>query len=282
VRIVITGVKGQLGSCLLEALAGEDVTGIDLPEYDLTNPAITEAIAGLAPQLVIHGAAMTNVDGCTRDPDAAYLVNALGTQRVALACQRLGAEMVYISTNEVFGGEQERPYLEFDRPGPINVYGRSKLAGEFYVQTLPGRFYIVRTAWLYARGGNNFVRKIVRAADTRGELSVVTDEVSSPTYAPDLAAAIAALVRTGQYGIYHFANEGACSRYEFALEILRLSGRGHVPVRPITLAQYSRLSVPPPYSALRNFCGAALGITLRPWREGLQAYFTNDKCQMPN
>lgn len=272
-RIVITGVMGQLGGCLLEALSGEDVTGIDLPEYDLTDPAITEAIVGMAPQLVIHGAAMTNVDGCARDPDTAYLVNSLGTQRVALACQRLGAEMLYVSTNEVFGGDQGRPYLEFDRPGPINAYGSSKLAGEFYVQTLLDRFYIVRTAWLYARGGNNFVGKIVRAADERGELSVVTDEVGSPTYAPDLAAAIAALIRTGQYGVYHFVNEGACSRYEFALEILRLSGRSHVPVHPITSDQYERASVPPPYSALRNFCGAMLGITLRPWREGLQAYF---------
>jgi dTDP-4-dehydrorhamnose reductase len=272
-RIVITGVKGQLGVCLLEALADEDVTGIDLPEYDLSGPAITGAIASLAPQLVVHCAAMTDVDGCTRDPDAAYLVNALGTQRVALACQRLGAEMVYISTNEVFGGERETPYLEFDQPCPVNVYGRSKLAGELYVQTLLNRFYIVRTAWLYARGGSNFVSKIVRAAGERGELSVVTDEVGSPTYAPDLAAAIAALIRSGQYGIYHFANEGACSRYEFACEILRLSGKGHVPVHPITSAQYKRASAPPPYSALRNFCGAALGITLRPWQEGLQAYF---------
>lgn len=268
--IVVTGAKGQLGGLLLESLAGSGVVGIDLPDHDITDRAIIEAIVGLAPRLVIHAAAMTNVDGCARDPDAAFTVNALGTQRVALACQRLGAEMVYISTNEVFAGDRRQPYLEFDQTGPVNVYGRSKLAGEFYVRSLLSRFYIVRTAWLYSRDGSNFVSKIVRAADERGELSVVTDEVGSPTYSPDLARAVVALIQTGQYGVYHFVNEGACSRYEFAQEILRLSGRGHVPIHPITSAQYQRASTPPPYSALRNFCGASLGIVLRPWQEALR------------
>mgnify|MGYP000422955171 CR=1 FL=1 len=276
-RIAITGHKGQLGTSLTEILqAQHQLLLIDVPLFDITDRSnIGEAIANFRPDCVIHTAAFTNVDGCARDPDQAYLVNALGTQNVALACQRAGAAMVFISTNEVFDGRASAPYLEFDQPNPINVYGRSKWAGEMYTRLLLQRFYIVRTAWLYAPQGNNFVEKIIRAADERGELSVVTDEISSPTYAPDLALAIARLLTTDAFGIYHFTNAGICSRYDFAIEILKQSGRGHIPVHPITLAEYQRASTPPPYTPLRNFCGAALGITLRPWQEALSEYLTS-------
>ena len=275
-RIVITGHKGQLGRALQEVLKEETLFGLDLPEHDITDgQATARAIADFAPQVVIHAAAMTNVDGCERDPDAAYRINGLGTQNVALACQGCGAAMVCVSTNEVFDGTKGEPYLEFDQPHPINVYGRSKLAGELITQALLNRFYIVRTAWLFAQGGSNFVTKMIQIADERGELRVVADEVSSPTYAPDLAEAIAKLIRTDHYGIYHFTNEGVCSRHDFAVKILELAGRGHVPVHPITFDQYARASTPPLYAPIRNFCAAtALGITLPPWEEALQAYFT--------
>lgn len=275
-RVVITGHKGQLGRALQEALKGQTLFGLDLPEHDITDrQAMAQTITDFRPQVVIHAAAMTDVDGCEHNPDAAYRINGLGTQNVALACQRCGAAMVYVSTNEVFDGAKGEPYLEFEQTHPINNYGRSKLAGEFFTQALLKRFYIVRIAWLYAQGGNNFVTKIIRAADERGELRVVTDEVSSSTYAPDLAEAIAKLIRTDHYGIYHFTNEGICSRYDFAVKILELAGRGHVPVHPITSDQYVRASTPPPYAPIRNFCAAtALGITLRPWEEALQAFFT--------
>lgn len=273
-RIGITGCKGQLGRALQEALAGHDLLCMGLPEHDIRDgPAIRRAIGEFAPEVVVHCAAMTHVDGCERDPDAAYRINGLGTQNVALACQDVGAAMVYVSTNEVFDGRASQPYLEWDPPNPVGAYGRSKLAGERFTQMLLTRFYIVRTAWLYARGGNNFVSKILRAADERGELSVVTDEVSSPTYAPDLAEAIARLIQTRHYGLYHFTNEGICSRFAFARKILELGGRGHVPLRPITSDQYQRLARPPLYAPIRNFCGAALGIRLRPWQEALEEYF---------
>ncbi len=276
-RIVVTGSKGQLGRALLETMGDHTFLPIDLPEHDFTGASTFQAIVDFAPEVVIHGGAFTDVDGCEADPDTAYRVNALGTQNVALACQLCGAAMLYISTNEVFDGTKKEPYLEFDPPNPIGVYGKSKLAGEMYVRDLLDRFYIVRTAWLYARGGNNFVTKIIKAADEQGALRVVTDEVSSPTYAPDLAAAIAQLIRTGRYGIYHFTNRGTCSRYEFALKILALSGRGHIPVTPITSDQYRRLARPPLHAVLRNYCGAtALGITLRPWEEALQEYFADE------
>lgn len=272
-RIVITGYRGQLGRSLHMLLEDEELFLIDLPEHDFTDPAIIEALLDFSPEAVIHAGAYTNVDGCARDPDLAYRVNALGTQHLALACQRSGAAIVYVSTNEVFDGQKGQPYLEWDQPHPINPYGASKLAGEFFTRSLVSRHYIVRTAWLYTPEGNNFPTKIISAADQRGRLRVVADEISSPTYAPDLARAIVQLLDTGLHGTYHFTNEGACSRYQFALKVLELSGRGEVPVEPITSDQYPRLSTPPLNCVLRNFCGAFHGITLRPWEEALEDFF---------
>ncbi len=273
-RFVITGHEGQLGTALQRALSGAEILGLDLPEHDVTDPAGTkDAIVAFRPDVVIHAAAMTDVDGCERDPELAFRVNILGTQNVALACGQCGAAMVHVSTNDVFDGKLGRAYYEWDRPSPQSVYARSKAAGEFYVRTLLRRFYIVRTAWLYAPGGNNFVTKIVAAADKHGSLRVVADEVSAPTYAPDLAQAIARLIETEHFGIFHFTNSGTCSRYEWARKILELAGRGTVPVQAITSHDWQRAAPPPLYAPLVNFTGAALGITLRPWEEALGAYF---------
>ena len=273
-RIAITGHKGQLGSALQQVLSGKEIFGLDLPEHDITDPdSIVEAVTGLQPDLVIHSAAMTDVDGCERNPDLAFRVNTLGSQNIALACARCGAVMVHVSTNDIFDGSLGRPYYEWDLPSPRSTYARSKAAAEFYVRTLLTRFYIVRTAWLYGRGGSNFVTKIIAAADKHGALRVVTDEVSAPTYAPDLAEAIGQLIQTGHYGIYHFTNAGICSRFDWATKALELSGRGDVPVEAITTAEWTRSAEPPLYAPIVNFTGAALGITLRPWQEALQAYF---------
>jgi len=273
-RIVITGCRGQLGTALQAVLGSEELLCLDLPESDVTDPAsIIDLVVGFRPDVVIHAAAMTNVDGCERNPELAYRANVLGTQNIALACGRCGAAMVHVSTNEVFDGTLGRPYYEWDTPAPQSVYAQSKAAAEFYVRTLLHRFYIVRTAWLYARGGNNFITKIIAAADRLGVLKVVIDEVSAPTYAPDLAEAIAQLLRTNYYGIFHFTNAGFCSRYDWAREILALSGRDHVVIEPITSDQWPRETQPPLYAPIVNFTGAALGITLRPWQEALEDYF---------
>jgi dTDP-4-dehydrorhamnose reductase len=273
-RIAYTGSKGQLGQSLGRELAAHHLLGLDVPEHDIADPfAIGQTIVDFRPDVVIHGAAMTDVDGCERDPELAFRINALGTQNVALACERSGAALVHVSTNDVFDGRLGRPYYEWDTPTPRSTYARSKAAGEFYVRSLLQHFYIVRTAWVYARGGSNFVTKIVAAADKHGALRVVSDEVSAPTYAPDLAAAIARLMVTGHYGIYHFTNSGICSRHEWAVKILELAGRGHVPVEAITTDQWPRAAEPPLYAPIVNFAGAALGITLRPWEEALEEYF---------
>jgi dTDP-4-dehydrorhamnose reductase len=273
-RIAITGHKGQLGQALLHILDGDEILGLDIPEHDITQARqISDAIVGFGPQVVIHTAALTDVDRCAREPELALRVNGLGTHNVALACQRCNATLLAVSTNEVFDGLKGKPYYEHDHPSPINAYGDSKLAGETYVRMHLSRFYIVRTAWLYARRGNNFPQKIVQAAEKHGRLRVVCDEISSPTYAPDLAQAIDALIRTEQYGVYHLTNEGACSRLEFARRILERAGMEDVPLEPITSDQWPRPSTPPLHCVIRNLAGAQLGITLRHWDEALRAYF---------
>jgi dTDP-4-dehydrorhamnose reductase len=277
-RIYITGAKGQLGRALMRRLAQHTLLGIDLPEVDLTDLAATRSsLRAFSPDVVIHAAAMTDVDGAARNPDLAFRVNALGTRNVAVAGAEAKAAVLAISTNEVFDGCKREPYTEFDSTNPINPYAQSKLAAEHFVRDLTQRFYIVRTAWLYGLGGNNFVKKMISLADAQGRLRVVTDEVSSPTYTEDLVTAIEQLIASGAYGIYHFTNDGACSRFEFAQKILELSGRGHIPIEPITLADFSRPSTPPPYAPLRNFCGAQLGITLRPWQAALADYLAHEQ-----
>jgi dTDP-4-dehydrorhamnose reductase len=276
-RVFITGCKGQLGRALNDALADHTLTGCDLPETDITDrEAITGVIVDAAPDVVIHTAAWTDVDGCARNPERAYRVNAIGTQNVALACASTGAALVAISTNEVFDGTAEDPYREWDPPHPINPYARSKAAGEWFTRHLLNRFYIVRTAWLYAPGGSNFPHRIIELADELGSLQVVTDEVGNPTYAPDLAEALARLIETEVYGVYHLTNAGYASRFDFAREILRISGREDVPVERITLDAFERDSTPPRFAPLANTAAAALGIRPRPWQEALAAFLDLD------
>lgn len=272
-KIIITGYKGQVGAALQKAFAEHELFLVDLPEHDITDPETVAQFADFAPDLILHPAALTNVDACARDPRLAYHVNAFGTQNVALAAQRTGAAMLYISTNEVFDGMATEPYHEFAPTNPINPYAVSKLAGEQIAARLAQKLYIVRIAWAFAPNSNMFPAKIIRAADERGALKVVTDEISSPTYVPDLVAALKKLVATDHYGIYHLTNTGICSRFEFAREILRMSGRGDIPVEPITSNAFERASTPPKYAPLQNNCAAALGITMRPWQEALADYF---------
>ncbi len=279
-RVVITGRTGQLGRALADRLPPADVTACGRPDCDITDSAaLRQAILAVRPEVVLHCAALTDVDGCARDPALAFRVNGLGAQNVALACAEAGAAMLYVSTNEVFDGSAREPYAEFDAPHPINAYGRSKRAGEWYVTRLLSRFYLVRTSWLFAAGGRNFVHKILALADAGRPLRVVTDEIASPTYVEDLAEAIVRLIQTGQFGIYHLTNAGYCSRYDLARTALELAGRD-APVEPIALADYPRPSTPPRFSALANQAAAALGLTLRPWEVALEE-FIRVTCQVP-
>ncbi|MBI2954738.1 MAG: dTDP-4-dehydrorhamnose reductase [Chloroflexi bacterium] len=280
-RILVTGARGQLGRELQRTLAEDDVLAVGHSEMNVTDRGkVMEVISDFEPEIVVHSAAYTNVDGCELNPDLAYQVNALGTQNVALAAAAVGAALVYISTDYVFDGQKGAPYLEFDDRAPINIYGHSKLAGERYVQMTLSRFYIVRTAWLYGEG-TNFVRTILALADSRKELQAVTDEIGSPTYAMDLAEAIGELIRHPAYGVYHLTNEGNCSRHEFMSAICEAANK-RVALIPVTAEEFlAKNPLParrPKSSALRNFCAStSLGIKLRPWREALDAFIFSEE-----
>ncbi len=280
-RIIITGAGGLLGRRLVTLLTerGHAVTGLSHAALDITDfQAIQRQIGAFAPDLVLHAAAMTQVDRCAEQPDEAIRVNGFGTQNLALACHRIGAALAYISTNEVFDGERAAPYLEYDVTRPINPYGYSKWVGEQAIRDLLPRHYIFRTSWLFAHGGDNFVQRLVKMAASGSALQVVTNEVAAPTYAEDCAAAICRLIETERFGIYHVVNEGNASRYAFARHVLDCAGYADVPIKPIIGAQRPRPSKPPMYSTLRNFAAAQMGITLRPWREAVSAFFEQERA----
>ncbi|MFH1085865.1 MAG: dTDP-4-dehydrorhamnose reductase [Chloroflexota bacterium] len=271
-RIAVTGSKGQLGTTFLARLPQNETLGLDLPEHDLLDLAATVARVGeFAPEVVIHTAAMTDVDGCERDPERAYLTNVVATRNIAVAAERCGAALVYIGTDYVFDGAKGAPYWEYDAPNPLSVYGRTKWLGEQVVRDLMNHFYIARIAWLYGAGPRNFVRTVLHLADEGRPLRMVTDEVGSPTYAADVADALLALVRQPAYGLYHLPNTGVCSRFGWAQEILRLGERGGAELIP-TL-NYQRAARVPRMAELRNLNAAQLGITMRPWQAALAALF---------
>ncbi|TEU16464.1 MAG: dTDP-4-dehydrorhamnose reductase [Anaerolineales bacterium] len=271
-RIVITGSKGQLGSALGRVLDDEELLLVDLPEHDITHlESIVQAITEFRPEVIIHAAAMTDVDGCEREPDMAHLVNVLGTRNVAVAAQQSDSSLVYISTDYVFGGHSKAPYREYDEPNPLSIYARTKWIGEQLARSLLSRYYVVRTAWLYGKGHRNFVEAILGLADQRDSVQMVTDEIGSPTYALDLARALSLLIRQPAYGTYHLSNTGTCSRYGWAKEILRLAGRTDLELVPSE--NYPRAARVPKHVALCNFFGSELGIVMRPWQEALQDYF---------
>ncbi|NLG50541.1 MAG: dTDP-4-dehydrorhamnose reductase [Chloroflexi bacterium] len=268
-RIVVVGSQGQLGSAIQKTMTEDELMLVDLPEHDITDLSIVASIRDFGPDAIIHTAAMTNVDGCEQDPDLAYKINVVGTRNVALAARQSNAAMVYISTDYVFDGTKGSPYWEYDAPNPLSVYARTKWMGEQVTRDLLERFYIVRIAWLYGDGPRNFVRTVLRLAESK-QMRMVTDEVGSPTYARDVAQALAQLVRQPAYGIYHLPNAGACSRYDWAREILHLTNKLDVEVIPTT--NFQRAACVPKQVELNNIIGANLGITMRPWTEALQDY----------
>jgi dTDP-4-dehydrorhamnose reductase len=273
-RVLLTGANGQLGSALCEAFGYETVIPKDLPDFDLTRPGVEEEIIGSAPDVIIHAGAYTDVDGAEREPDLAMAVNAKGTEQVARAAVRLGARLMYISTDYVFDGTQRIPYCEDDNPRPINRYGFSKWKGEQAVLTSGARALVVRTAWLYGMVGKNFVKSIMRAAQSEPILKVVNDQSGCPTYAEDLASAVASLVGKDVEGVIHVTNRGQCTWYEFAQAIVREMGFG-CSVMPITTEQAGRLAKRPPYSVLSPDRLASLGLGLPEWSQALAQFANN-------
>ncbi len=278
-RVLITGAKGMLGLDLTEVFRESyDVYGRDIDDFDITRDKETmDAIMEIRPDIVIHAAAYTDVDGCEDHIELAHSVNGGGTKNVASACRELGSKMVYISTDYVFDGRKSGAYSEEDPTCPINTYGRSKLEGERWVCTMVDQFVIVRTAWLFGRGGKNFVETILKLAREKGALSVVADQVGSPTYAVDLSRAIGALMGKECRGIYHITNGETCSWYEYAREILAISGLDNIPVHPISTDQLNRAARRPSNSMLdRGKFEGETGYRMRPWREALRDYLNRE------
>ncbi|HEX5506210.1 MAG TPA: dTDP-4-dehydrorhamnose reductase [Thermomicrobiales bacterium] len=273
-RVLITGGSGQLGRALRAVYAGaHEVYAPGRDGLDLADAGrVHRAVAVAAPDLIVHAGAATDVDGCEARVEEAFLVNAFGARLLALEAAARDIPLVYVSTNYVFDGAKPpgQAYHEWDRTGPLSVYGRSKLGGEEEVRALAPRHFIVRTAWLYAAEGRNFVHTMLRLADAAtGPLRGVADQWGQPTYAADLAVGIAALTRAGVYGTYHLTNAGACTWHEWARELFRLAGR-EVAIEPIPGAAFRRAATPPANGVLANWAAAALGVTLPDWRDGLR------------
>lgn len=270
-RVAVVGANGQLGRELLRAFAEHDTRPVTRADCDVADgDGLRRVLADLRPDLVVNAAAYTDVNGAELHADQAFRVNEAGARNVAAAAA--GAGVVYVSTDYVFDGAGGAPYVEDGPTNPINVYGRSKRAGELATVAANPRAWIVRTSWIYGGPGKTFVNAIFAAARSRGELTVVYDEVAGPTLASDLADGILRLVERGAPGVYHLANAGECSRAELARAALELTGSS-TRVRPVSSADYWRdtpnVAPRPAHSTLANRAAAALGVTLRPWRDAL-------------
>jgi dTDP-4-dehydrorhamnose reductase len=277
VKVVVLGATGQLGGELCRALADWEVVALTHAEIEICDAARVDAvIGGLAADLVINTAALTNVAQAEQEPVRAFEINALGARNVAQVCARANSALMYISTDYIFDGEKGSPYVESDSPSPLNVYGVTKLAGEYFVRAIAKRWYIVRTSGLYGerpcRGKqHNFVQRILRLAET-GTVKVVSDQFSTPTSAADLARQIRLIVEKGKPGLYHATNAGQCSWHEFARLTFELTGT-KVDLIPITTAEYGGSVRRPRYSVLENAHLKQQGLDImRPWREALAEY----------
>ncbi|HEV8540571.1 MAG TPA: dTDP-4-dehydrorhamnose reductase [Nitrospiraceae bacterium] len=270
-RILITGADGQLGHELQRVLRRHTLVLGIWPEFDLLKPETHSFIVSARPDVVIHAAAYTDVEGAEREPDLAMAVNGEGTGRVAKAAAEAGARLICISTDYVFDGFKGTPYEETDPPDPLNAYGRSKLEGERQALALRSDAVIVRTSWLYGPQGKNFVKTIMQRAKESSELCVVADQRGSPTHAGDLAAAIDGLLSQRVQGIAHATSAGDCTWHEFACAIVALVG-STVPVRPITTKESRTAVRRPAYSVLANRVLAGVGITLPHWQDALTRF----------
>jgi dTDP-4-dehydrorhamnose reductase len=273
-KIMIIGSEGMLGHDLVDVLSAEhEIFTTTIDTLDITDLDETiKTVKNNNPDVLIHAAAFTDVDGSESNPDLAYKVNAIGTRNVAVACQEADCAMVYICTDYVFDGTNDTPYKEYDQTKPLGVYGNTKHAGEVYIRDILSKFYIVRTSWLYGFHGPNFVTTMLNLAKTNDNISVVDDQVGSPTYTVDLSNAIALLIKRPAYGIYHVTNSENCSWYDFAKEIFK-QANVEVSVNPVTTEEFPRPAPRPKYSVLENYNWKMEGYPkLRSYKEALSDY----------
>ena len=293
-KILITGSNGQLGNelqkiittgkaeiaTISEEIKNSEVFALDVDKLDITNlEQVKTVLREVKPDVVINCAAATNVDGCEANKDLAFKINALGPRNLAMLAEEIGAKLVQVSTDYVFRGVGDTPLNEADIVHPVSSYGKTKLLGEEFVREFSSKYYIVRTAWLYGYVGHNFVYTMMKLGKDRDTLSVVNDQLGNPTHANDLAYHILKLIQTEEYGVYHCTGKGECSWYDFATEIMKLSGR-NCKVNPCTSAEYKAMypnsADRPAYSSLDNMMlRCTVGDEMRDWKDALKTFMDN-------
>lgn len=273
---MIIGSEGMLGHDLVDVLsANHDISTTTIWTLDITDIDKTiETVRNINPDVVVHAAAFTDVDGSESKADLAYHVNALGTRNVAVACRETDSALVYICTDYVFDGDKGSPYYEYDQTNPLSVYGKTKHLGEVYIRDLLDKFYIVRTSWLYGFHGPNFITTMLKLAKTHDKISVVSDQIGSPTYTLDLAKSIAQLIEKPAYGIYHITNSDHCSWFEYAQLIFEIAGK-NVELNPVTTEKFGSPAPRPKYSVLENYNWKMEGYDkIRSYKEALKDYMS--------
>lgn len=274
-KVLVTGVKGQLGYDVMAELAKRNIEaiGVDIDEMDITDKISVEKVIGeAAPDVVVHCAAYTAVDAAEDNEALCRRVNAGGTRNIAEVCKKLDCKMVYISTDYVFDGQGTRPWEPDDERHPLNVYGQTKYEGELAVQENLSKYFIVRIAWVFGKNGKNFVKTMLKLAETHDKLTVVNDQFGSPTYTYDLARLLVDMIQTDKYGIYHATNEGICTWYEFACEIFRQAGV-KIEVTPVPASEYPAKAKRPENSCLDKSKLTENGFERLPsWQDALRRY----------
>ena len=274
-KVLVTGVKGQLGYDVANELEkrGHEAVGTDVEEMDITDAAkVREVLTEENPDAVIHCAAYTAVDAAEENVELCRRINAEGTENIARVCSELNCKLLYVSTDYVFNGEGERPWEPDDEREPLNVYGQTKCEGELAVEKYVEKFFIVRIAWVFGVNGKNFIKTMLRLGKDHDELTVVADQIGSPTYTYDLSRLLVDMIESDKYGRYHATNEGLCSWYEFAVEIFRQAGMD-VHVRPVTSEEYPAKAKRPHNSRMDKSKLEENGFERLPaWKDALSRY----------
>ena len=275
-RVLVTGVKGQLGYDVVNECAkrGIETVGVDIEEMDITDAqSVRSVITASDVDAVVHCAAYTAVDAAEDNVEICRRVNRDGTENIAKVCRDLDLKMMYISTDYVFDGQGERPWEPDDARNPLNVYGQTKYEGELAVENNLEKFFIVRIAWVFGINGKNFIKTMLRLGKERGAVSVVNDQIGSPTYTYDLARLLVDMIQTDRYGRYHATNEGLCSWYEFACEIFRQAGMNEVSVTPVDSSAFPAKATRPSNSRMDKSKLSANGFEHLPtWQDALGRY----------
>ncbi len=279
-KVLVTGVKGQLGYDVVKELEkrGHEAVGVDIEEMDITDAgSVDKVIKEASVDAVVHCAAYTAVDAAEDNEEICRKVNVDGTRNIAQVCKELDIKMIYISTDYVFDGMGERPWEPEDERHPLNVYGQTKYEGELAVQELLEKYFIVRIAWVFGVNGKNFIKTMLRLAETHDKLTVVNDQFGSPTYTFDLARLLVDMVQTDKYGIYHATNEGICTWYEFACEIFRQAGV-EISVSPVSASEYPAKAKRPENSRMSKEKLTENGFEKLPsWQDALGRYLNEIK-----